>query len=55
MQYKTAVLTDGQGKILQQLKLTSLQQEINMKIYPPGIYILQLEDGTIFKVVNQER
>jgi hypothetical protein len=52
IQSKTAVLTDGQGKILQQIKLTSLQQEINMKIYPAGIYIMTLEDGTVFKVVK---
>jgi hypothetical protein len=53
VQNKTAVLSDGQGKILQQVKLTSLQQPVNMERYPAGVYILKLEDGTVFKVMKQ--
>jgi hypothetical protein len=50
---KTAVLSDGQGKILKQINLNSLEQTVNMETYPAGIYILKLEDGTVFKVVKQ--
>jgi hypothetical protein len=53
IQNKTAVLSDGQGKILQQIILTSLQQQVNMEKYPSGVYIVKMEDGTVFKVVKQ--
>jgi hypothetical protein len=53
IQNRTAMLSDVTGNILQQIKLTSLQQEVNMKIYPNGIYFLKLEDGKVFKVVKQ--
>jgi hypothetical protein len=53
IQNKTAVLSDGQGKILQQIKLTSLQQQVNMETYSSGVYIVKMEDGTVFKVIKQ--
>jgi hypothetical protein len=53
IQNKTAVLSDGRGNIFQQIKLTNLQQTVNMGSYPAGVYILKLEDGTVFKVVKQ--
>jgi hypothetical protein len=53
IQNKTAVLSDGQGKTLQQIKLTSLQQQVNMESYPAGVYIVKMADGTVFKVVKQ--
>jgi hypothetical protein len=53
IQSKNATLSDGRGNILQQIKLTSLQQEISMNSYPAGVYILKMEDGTVFKVVKQ--
>jgi hypothetical protein len=53
IQNKTAVLSDGQGKTLLQIKLTSLQQQVNMESYPSGVYILKMEDGTVFKIVKQ--
>jgi hypothetical protein len=53
IQNKTAVLSDGHGKILQQIKLTNLQQQVNMETYPSGVYMLKMEDGTVFKVVKQ--
>ena len=53
IQNKTAVLSDGRGNILQQIKLTSQQQTVNMETYPSGVYILKMEDGTVFKVVKQ--
>jgi Secretion system C-terminal sorting domain len=53
IQNKSAVLFDGQGKILQQINLTNLEQQVNMEKYSAGVYILKLEDGTVFKVVKQ--
>jgi hypothetical protein len=53
IQNKTAVLSDAQGKIMQQIRLTSLQQDVNMKMYPAGVYLLKMEDGTVFKLVKQ--
>ena len=53
IQNKTATLSDGQGRVLQQVKLTSLQQTVDMETYPAGIYILKMEDGTVFKVLKQ--
>jgi hypothetical protein len=53
LQNKTAVLSDGRGNILQQIKLTSQQQMVDMQTYPSGVYILKMEDGTVFKVVKQ--
>jgi hypothetical protein len=53
IQNKTAILSNSEGKVLQQIRLNSFQHEINMKIYPSGLYILKMEDGTIFKVVKQ--
>jgi hypothetical protein len=53
IQNKTAVLSDGRGNILQQIKLSSLQQQVNMETYPAGVYIVKMEDGTVFKVVKQ--
>lgn len=50
---KTAILSDGQGKTLLKINLTSMQHEINMKSYPAGIYIIKMEDNTIFKIVKQ--
>jgi len=50
---KTAVLLDGQGRTLQKIILTDLQQSVNMETYPAGVYVLKMEDGTVFKVVKQ--
>jgi hypothetical protein len=50
---KSASLYNGNGNLLQQIKLTSQEQTVNMKIYPAGIYIVKMEDGTVFKVVKQ--
>ena len=50
---KNAVLSDAQGKLLQQIILTNLLQTVNMEIYPAGVYVLKMEDGTVFKVVKQ--
>ncbi|HMK24792.1 MAG TPA: T9SS type A sorting domain-containing protein [Chitinophagaceae bacterium] len=53
IQNRTAVLSDGQGKILLHIRLTSLQQQVNMEMYPSGVYIVKMENGTVFKVVKQ--
>ncbi len=51
--YKSASLFNGNGNLLQQITLNSLQQTVNMKIYPARIYIVKMDDGTVFKVVKQ--
>lgn len=53
IRYKTAVLSNGEGKILQHIKLNGFVHEVNMAIYPAGLYILKLEDGTVFKLIKQ--
>jgi hypothetical protein len=53
IQNKTAILADQQGKVLQQVRLTSLQQTINMERYAAGIYVLKLDDGSTFKIVKE--
>ncbi len=50
---KSAVLYDEKGSRLQQINLNSQQGQISMKPFPPGIYILKMDDGTVFKVVKQ--
>lgn len=52
IQNKTAILADQQGKTLQQVRLTSLQQTINMERYAAGVYMLILEDGSTYKIVK---
>lgn len=53
IQHKIATIYDPGGKILQKVSLNSLQQTVDMKAYSPGVYIIKLEDGTIFKVIKQ--
>ncbi len=49
----TAILSDGHGKLLQQVKITGQNHVINMEGYPAGVYVLKLGDGTVFKVMKQ--
>lgn len=53
IQNKTAILADAQGRILQQIRITNLQQTVNMERYAAGIYTLRLEDGSSFKIVKE--
>jgi hypothetical protein len=53
IQNKTAVLLNVQGFVLQLVKLNSLEQDVNMKNYPAGIYLLKMEDGMVYKLVKQ--
>lgn len=53
IQNKTAILADQQGKVLQQVRLTSLQQTVNMERYAAGVYLLKLDDGSTFKIVKE--
>lgn len=50
---KTAILADGFGKVLQQVTLSSQQQTINMFAYPSGIYLLKMDDGSVYKILKQ--
>lgn len=53
VQSRSAVLSDEQGKILQQIKLSGFIHEIDMSKYAAGIYMLKMEDGTVFKILKQ--
>ncbi len=53
IQNKTAILADQQGRVLQRVTLTSVQQTVNMEKYAAGIYMLKMEDGTSFKIVKE--
>jgi Secretion system C-terminal sorting domain len=52
VQSKTAIISDAHGKVLQHIRITSLQQQVNMETYPPGIYFLKLDDGTVFNITK---
>lgn len=53
VQNQTATLFDAQGKILQQFRLTSLQQDISMKQYAAGIYFIRFGDGEVQKIIKE--
>lgn len=53
IQNKTAVLTDQQGRVLQQISLTSLQQTVSMERYTAGVYMLKMADGSTYKIVKE--
>jgi hypothetical protein len=50
---KLAYLCNMEGKILQNISLRNINQQVNMEGYASGIYILKMEDGTVFKVFKQ--
>lgn len=52
-QNKAAVLTNATGKVLQNISITGLRQTVDMERYAAGLYILKLDDGTIFKILKQ--
>jgi hypothetical protein len=53
IQNKKAILADQQGRVVQHISLTNLQQTVNMERYAAGIYTLKLEDGTTYKIVKE--
>lgn len=52
VQSKTAILADAHGRVLQHIMITSLQQQVHLESYPPGIYFLKLEDGTVLNITK---
>lgn len=53
MKNKWAVLSDAFGRT-RQISLTSSMQTIDMSGMPAGVYILKMEDGTVFKLAKQK-
>ena len=51
--HSKAGLYDTHGRLLQSMLLTGQQQKINIQSLAAGIYLLQLKDGSIFKVVKE--
>lgn len=54
MKNKWAVLSDAFGRT-RQISLTSPLQTIDMSGMPVGVYILKMEDGTVFKMAKQRK
>lgn len=48
-----AVLTNMEGKTLQQLKITQLPFKINLSNLPKGMYFLKLSDKSIHKIIKE--
>jgi Secretion system C-terminal sorting domain len=48
-----AVLINHEGRIMKNIRITSLQQQVDLRALPAGMYTLKLEDGTILKVAKQ--
>lgn len=42
-----------EGKSIQKISLNKQQNEIDLTNYPQGIYVLKLNDGSLFKLVKQ--
>lgn len=53
LQSRTALLTDGQGKTILTIRLTSLVQTVSMERFGKGIYMLKLDDGSSYKIVKE--
>jgi hypothetical protein len=50
----TALLMNTMGETLQQISISSLNQDINMSPYPPAIYFIKLANGDILKFVKKD-
>jgi Concanavalin A-like lectin/glucanases superfamily/Secretion system C-terminal sorting domain len=48
-----AVISDLQGKIIRQVTLTKMQQEISLAALPAGTYLLKTDDGVTHKLIKQ--
>jgi hypothetical protein len=47
-----AVLTNMEGKVLQQIKITQLPFKINISNLSKGMYLLQLQDKSVHKIIK---
>jgi hypothetical protein len=48
-----ATLSDQHGKLVQQITITKMQQQVSLASLPAGIYLLRMEDGSVNKLVKQ--
>lgn len=48
-----AVLTNMEGKVLQQLRITQLPFQFNISNLSKGMYLIQLEDKSILKIIKE--
>ena len=48
-----AVISDLQGKMLRQVTITKMQQEISLAALPAGTYLLKTDDGVTHKLIKQ--
>jgi hypothetical protein len=49
----TAVISDMQGKTVQQFVITQMKQVVSIATLPAGIYVLRLVHGETHRVVKQ--
>jgi hypothetical protein len=50
---KTALLCNAQGITLKIINITTQDETVNMQPYPAGVYLLKVDDGTVYKLLKQ--
>ena len=48
-----ATLSDQHGKLVRQIIINKMQQQVSLAALPAGIYLLKMEDGSVNKLVKQ--
>ena len=48
-----AELTEASGKLLQLYRISTNQQQLDMRSFPAGLYFLKLNDGNVIKILKQ--
>jgi hypothetical protein len=51
--HTTAKIADANGRVVSQFIIQSVQERISLKNYIKGVYVIQLENGTVLKFVKQ--
>lgn len=51
--HSKAVLSDLQGRVIQNIKLNSQLVEVNMQDYPAGVYVITISNGIKLKLVKK--
>lgn len=49
----TAKITTASGAVVANIKLASYRQQVDMAVYPAGLYFISLQNGTVLRVVKQ--
>jgi hypothetical protein len=49
----TALVLDANGKLLQTIKLSTLNQAINLGMYTNGLYYIKLTNKEVLRVLKQ--